>query len=140
MVVRRDFGFRPDGKPIDFMAIINNVLETAPKLHPIDLKFFLTDLYDRASGICPAEKAAGRPFSSVAMHSAENFIGNGTMEDVLTDYVTGNYKEIWGLSLKDLLSMPHWKVRMIREVTPRVLELKAKDLSDQLKKMNSKTE
>lgn len=137
MVSYPHFGFDFSSRTyVDFRTIINDVLATVPKLSMVDAKMLLTDLYDRYTGISIPD-GQPRPMATVAFHDAENYIDNGTMYDILMDFALSGYAEVWGISLTEYLKLPHWKAKMLRELTPKVNKIKSDRIQDAMNSSGS---
>lgn len=89
-----------------------------------ELKFFFEDLYLTHSGICSQEDLKARPLATVAMHPAEDYIGNSVYIDLLREYVTRDYGETLGMTFDEFLKLPHWKAELIRKSLPAIIKEK----------------
>lgn len=94
----------------------------------IEAKIVMTEAYESRFGIFNhmSEEAKQRPLASVAMFPSENTTDRGLFYDAAMEFSRNNYREIWGYTLSEFLSMPQWKVKMIRDITQEVLQSRVK--------------
>lgn len=116
--------------------MINELLVRLPKLSPIKARITLQDAYETRFGIFDHFSAHDRPLASVEMFECENFTEQSVFYDAYLEFAEKNYREIWGLNVQEFLGQPQYIVKMMREITTKIMEKKAsmlKDLEDATK-------
>lgn len=109
-------------------------------LSPLETKIFMQDQYEVRTGIFDhVTNGKERPLSSVAMFPCEDFVANGRTYDILLKYARDNYREMWGLSIEEFMSLPQWKVRLMEKVSDEVMKKKTAEINNQLNGMNGKS-
>lgn len=106
------------------MTFINEMVEKLPRLNRVDAQIVMGDYYDARFGLFNHAESKARPLSSVAMFPCENYTERTPIYDAYKEYAERNYKELWGLSVKEFLDLPQYIVRMIRSITVDIMASK----------------
>lgn len=109
-----------------------------PRLSRVDAQIVMSDYYDVRFGLFNHAESKARPLSSVAMFPCENYTERAPLYDAYKEYAERNYKEIWGLSVKEFLDLPQYIVRMMRSITVDIMASKESAISEVEKSMGVK--
>ena len=106
-------------------AYLDALLSTLPKLGAVDAQIVLRDQYESQFGIYDHRHNKSRPLASVGMMPYEDSVRCAGVFAAYEDYAMKNYREIWGLSVEEFMHQPVYIVRMMREITDRVIKRRA---------------
>ena len=67
------------------------------------------------------------------MHPCEDTVGRGLLYDAIVEFHESQYREFWGYTLDEFLSLPQWRVKLLREVTLVMTAKKTSALDEALK-------
>lgn len=105
---------------MDISEYISDALEKLPRQNAVDSRIVLQDIYETKTGIYNHFASKDRPLASVAMFPCEDTAGNSPLYDNLEEFAEKGYYELWGLNLKEFLSLPQYQVKILREITTRI--------------------
>ena len=91
----------------------------------MDAQIVLHDHYETRFGIFNHPHNKSRPLASVAMFPCEDSVRCAGITAAYEEFAMKNYKELWGLSVEEFMHQPVYIVRMMREVTDRIMKRRA---------------
>lgn len=90
-------------------------------LNELETKIHLGEVYETKMGLFNHFVKGVSPLASVEMHPFHDLSKFSTFADVLVEYDELQIKDLWGLSLKEFLSYPTHRTKMIREISRELL-------------------
>lgn len=127
------------GIDVDWFDHVFSVVQTLPKMGPVDAQLVMRDLYEGKYGIYNhIGKSKIRPLSSVACHPCEDFNTGSMLESSMTMYIEKRIKDHFGLTLLEYLQQPLDVVEMMNKLSDEYNQKRSKEVQhveDSLKKI-----
>jgi len=96
----------------------------------VDSTIVMREQYDTRLGIFNHAFDKERPLASVAMFEAEDFTKFSKLYDSYYDFADKDFKEIWGLDVKEFFNQPHHVVEMMKDITEKIRGKRNKLIDD----------
>lgn len=122
---------------MDWFDHIFSVVQSLPKLGPVDAQLVMRDLYEGKYGIYNhIGKSKIRPLSSIASHPCEDINTGSMLESSMMVYIEKRIKDHFGLTLLEYLQQPMDVVEMMNRISDDHNSKRAKEIQTTQDELN----
>lgn len=122
------------GENVDVNAVLEELIEKAPRLKSTDAQMVLRDQYETTYGIYNhAVPENDHPFALIMMNDSEDTVTHGALHDRMTQYLDCDIHKYFGLSFLEFIEQPTYVIVMQLELAQERIRKEA-PITNALKK------